>query len=72
MKLKPQDRRVIEDLRYDTKIKKIYIRYSIILLLDDGYSYSQISSILGINEKMVQRVVKLHEEAGVDGLSAFY
>lgn len=72
MNLKPQDRRVIEDLRYDTKIKKIYIRYSIILLLDDGYSYSQISSILGINEKMVQRVVKLHEEAGVEGLSAFY
>lgn len=72
MKLNPQDRLVIEDLRYDTKIKKIYIRYSIILLLDDGYSYPQISSILGINEKMIQRVLKLYEEAGIDGLSTFF
>lgn len=72
MKLRPQDRRVIEDLRYDTKIKKVYIRYSIILLLDDGFTYTQISAILGINEKMIQRVFKLYEETGIDGLSAFY
>jgi transposase len=72
VKLRPQDRRVIEDLRYDTKIKKIYIRYSIILLLDDAYSYAQISAILGINEKMIQRVCKLYEESGVDGLAVFH
>ena len=72
MKLEPQDRLVIEDLRFDTKIKKVYIRYTIILMLDDGFTYQPIGTILGINEKMVQRVVKLFEETGIDGLATFY
>ncbi len=72
MKLESQDRLVIEDLRSDTKIKKVYIRYTIILMLDDGYTYHQISTSLGISEKMIQRVVQLFENSGIEGLSAFY
>lgn len=69
MKLRPQDRLVIEGLRSDTKIKRNYIRYTILLMLDDGLTYEQVSRFLGISGKTVQRVVELFQESGIDGVS---
>lgn len=63
---------MIEELRRETKIKKIYIRCAIVIALDDGYTHQQISGILGISEKMVQRVHKLYDESGPEGLTLFY
>lgn len=71
MKLRPQDRLVIEDLRSDTKIKKIYIRYTILLMLDDGLTYEQVSRFLGLSGKTIQRVVDLFEQSGIDGVSIY-
>jgi len=72
VKLGSQDRVLIEKLRSQTRIKKVYIRYTILLMLDDGYTYQQISTILGIGEKTVQRIVQLFQDTGVEGLSAFF
>lgn len=66
----PQDRLVIEGLRSDTKIKRNYIRYTILLMLDDGLTFEQVSRFLGISGKTVQRVVQLFEESGIDGVSS--
>ena len=41
-------------------------------MLDDGYTYQHISSILGIGDKTVQRVLHLFEKSGVEGLSVFH
>lgn len=72
MKLRQEDRRVIEDLRYDTKIKKIYIRYTILLMLDDGLTHEQVGRFLGLSAKTVQRVVELFEQSGIDGVSTLH
>lgn len=69
MKLQPQDRLVIEGLRSNTKIKRNYIRYTILLMLDDGLTFEQVSRFLGISGKTVQRVVELFKESGIDGVS---
>lgn len=72
MKLRTSDRVLLEEMRFNTRDKKVFVRCSVMLMLDKGYSYEVISDSMGISLKSVQRSVRRYEKQGVDGLLRFY
>lgn len=72
MKLNSSDQVLLEELRFNTRDKKIFVRCSVMLMVDKGYSYEVISDSLGISIKSVQRSVRRYEKQGVDGLVRFH
>jgi transposase len=72
VKLSASNRSLLEELRYNTRDKKVFIRCSVILMVDRGYSYEVISDSMGVSLKSVQRCVRRYEKQGVDGLVRFH
>src|SRR5690554_5858514 len=59
-------------MRFNTRDKKVFVRCSVMLMVDKGYSYEVISDSMGISLKSVQRSVRRYEKQGVDGLLRFH
>ena len=71
MKLAKQDLENIESLRLETRDKKIYVRYTIIIMWDKNFSYLQIATALGVGIKTVQRAIKVYTSEGVEQLAIY-
>ena len=69
--LQDSERGVIETLRALTKEKKVYVRYTCLLMFDDGLTYRQIARFLGIGEKTPQRAVDAFRRGGIDEVSVY-
>lgn len=61
----------MEEIRFNTRDKKIFVRCSVMLMVDKGYSYEVISDSMGISIKSVQRSVRRYKQQGVDGVVRF-
>lgn len=70
--LQYNERLELEYLRAKTKDKKIYVRYTCILMFDSGFSYAEISKVLGICEKSPQRAVDAYRLGGLEEVSRYY
>lgn len=70
--LQPDEREQISLLRAGTRDKKIYIRYTCILMFDDGLTYRQISHFLGIGEKTPQRAVDAYRKGGIEEVNTYH
>lgn len=58
-------------LRAGTRDKKLYIRYTSILMFDDGLTYRQIGHFLGIGEKTPQRAVDAYRRGGIEEVNTY-
>src|SRR5690606_2234173 len=70
-KLQTGDRAQIERLRILTKDKDVFVRYSALIMYDDGFTFNQIGSALGIGSKSVQRVVKVYFDDGLAEVAVY-
>jgi transposase len=61
----------LEYLRANTKDKKIYVRYTCVLMYDSGLTYDEISRYLGIGEKTSRRAVEAYRKGGIEELSRY-
>lgn len=64
-----------EDIKYRQALtldKNVYMRYTSILMFDDGFTYSQIARALGIGEKTVQRAVEVYRTGGIEEVSKYH
>ncbi|MEL6989414.1 MAG: IS630 family transposase, partial [Bacteroidota bacterium] len=61
----------LETLRELTNDKKIYIRYTIIIMWGKEFTYGQIAKALGIGTKTVQRAVKVYVRHGSEQLAIY-
>ena len=48
VKLRLSDRVLLEEMRFNTRDKKVFVRCSVMLMVDKGYSYEVISDSMGI------------------------
>lgn len=71
MKLRTGDRTQIEGLRKSTKDKDVFVRYSTLIMYDDGFTFDQIASALGIGSKSVQRAVKIYFDEGIEAVAVY-
>lgn len=71
MKLQQGDRGTIETLRAITQDKNLYMRYTTLLMFDDGFTYRQISQVLGTGEKTAQRVIDTYRKGGIDEVQIY-
>ena len=70
--LQDKERLELEYLRAKTRDKKIYVRYTSILMYDSGLSYAEISKLLGIGEKTPQRAVEAYRSGGFEEVSKYF
>lgn len=66
--LKPQERKFIEEARKNTSDKKAYMKLSVLVLLDEGFSQEVVSTALGISLGTVSNCKQKYE---CDGLSKY-
>lgn len=59
---------VLREAHYDSRFRKQADRIKSILLLNQGYSYLNISRILMLDETTIRRYEKEYKQRGVDGL----
>ena len=71
MKLQQGDRGTIETLRAITRDKNLYMRYTTLFMFDDGFTYRQISQVLGTGEKTAQRVIDTYRKGGIDEVQIY-
>lgn len=69
--LQDKERTELEILRAGTKDKKIYVRYTCVLMYDAGLTYDEISLYLGIGEKTSRRAVEAYRKGGIEELSRY-
>lgn len=70
--LQDKERTELEILRAKSKEKKLYVRYTSILMYDDGLTYHQIARFLGIGDKTPQRAVEAYRSGGIEEVSRYY
>ena len=66
--LSQKDRKVLEEFHRACLDKKTADRIKTILLIADGFTYTQIEKILLLDERTFNRYKKLYIEKGIDGL----
>jgi transposase len=66
--LSDEQRNVLTEYHRACQDKKTAYRINVIILLDKGFSYSQIQEILLIDERTINRYKKLFKDQGIDGL----
>ena len=71
MKLQQGERGTIETLRAITRDKNLYMRYTALLMYDDGLTYRQIGQVLGTGEKAVKRVVDSYRKGGIEEVQTY-
>lgn len=71
MRLLHENRGAIETLRAITRDKNIYMRYTTLLMFDDGFTYRQIGQVLGTGEKTAQRVVDSYRKGGIEEVQTY-
>ena len=65
-----RDRKVLEEYHRACLDKKTADRIKAILLITDGFTYSQIEKILLLDERTLNRYKKIYSDEGIDGLVA--
>ena len=71
MKLESADLELLNEIRSNTRDKRIFVRCSVIIALDGGLSHEAISLSLNIGLRTVHRYIKTFEREGIDGLVEF-
>ena len=71
MKLSKSERSELKELHRAENDRKAADRIKSILLLDDGYPYSQISKVLFLDDQTIRNYEKYYLEAGLDRLLTF-
>lgn len=66
LKLTPSDRMVLREIQLSEDKKRVYVRVTIVLMLDMDFSPSQICAALGVSESRVSRSKKQFLELGLD------
>jgi transposase len=68
--LNDKTRRQLRFIQKSNKDKRIYIKVTVILMLDKGYSATEIAETLGIDDSSVYRYQDAYIEKGLDGYLA--
>jgi transposase len=63
--LRSEDRQQLEAAYQATRDKRTANRINILLLLDDGYSYEEVASILRLDDETIRRHEKAYQTLGL-------
>lgn len=69
--LQNKEREEVELEQARTRDKNVYVRYTSILMFDDGFTYVQMGRALGIGDKTVQRAVEVYRQGGINEVSTY-
>jgi transposase len=64
--LRSKDRQQLEAAYQATRDKRTANRINILLLLDDGYSYEEVASILRLDDETIRRHEKAYQALGME------
>ena len=59
------DRRQMRQLQRTEKNKSLYVRLTVLLMFDDGFSVQQIETSLGIDQTTINRYLRLYQSSGL-------
>ena len=67
-RLEAGERRKIEKLREKERDARIYVRYKMLLWLDDGETEEEVARRLGITARQIRKWLKTYRTQGLEGL----